>query len=133
MDHNAQPRRRVTTGDEQLDASQRAVLAAIAYTSETGDDKLPQAFGDMVDALEAKFRHEESLMETIGLPSIHTHREQHMRVLSALRLAEASLGVEPWLARHALILLEDWLELHVQTQDAVLALALELASAPPGN
>jgi hemerythrin-like metal-binding protein len=133
MEQIAQPRRRVTTGDAQLDAGQRALLAAIAYTSETGDDKLPQAFAEMVDTLEAKFRFEESLMETIDLPSIHTHREQHMRVLAALRLAESSLEVEPWLARHALALLEDWFELHVQTQDAVLALALELASAPPGN
>jgi hemerythrin-like metal-binding protein len=133
MERIASRHRRLSTGDEQLDAGHAALLAAIAAASEARDETLAPAFIDLVDTLENQFRHEEGLMEIIGLPSIHSHREQHMRVLTALRLAESALALEPWLARHATSLLSDWLEWHVQTQDTVLALALDLASRPPGN
>ena len=126
-------RRRLHSGDERLDAGYRAVQAALACTTQAHDEQLGKSFVELVDQLEQQFLHEEAMMETIDFPALHTHREQHARVLSALRLAEASLDAEPWLARHALSLLADWLELHAQTQDTVLALALELASAPPGK
>jgi hemerythrin-like metal-binding protein len=133
MDQTAPPHRHIITGDAQLDVSHRALQANLACCAAASDARLATSFGELVDSLERQFRHEESLMEIIELPALHAHREQHMRVLSALRLAESALPAEPWLARHALDLLEDWLELHAQTQDTVLAVALELASTPPGN
>lgn len=133
MDQTASSDRHVITGDAQLDASHRALRANLACCASASDARLAPSFGELVDSLERQFRHEENLMEIIELPALHVHREQHMRVLSALRLAESALPSEPWLARHALDLLANWLELHVQTQDTVLAVALELASTPPGN
>ena len=125
--------RRLSTGDAHLDAGHRALQAAIVYTSATRDDNLALAFGELLDTIERQFRHEEDLMETIDLPSLHCHREQHMRVLGALRLAEAGIEAQPWLARHAIDLLADWFELHAQTQDTVLALALAMAETPSGK
>jgi hemerythrin len=133
MEQIVSGRRRLSTGEAQLDAGYRAVQAALAYTEGTRDDNLGPAFTELVDTLEHQFRDEEALMESIDFPALHSHREQHMRVLTALRLAESALVPEPWLARHALGLLSNWLELHVQTQDTVLALALELADTPPGK
>jgi hemerythrin len=133
MEQHAAGRRRLSTGDAYLDAGHRALQAAIVYTAETRDDNLALAFGELLDTIERQFRHEEDLMETIDLPSLHCHREQHMRVLGALRLAATGIEAQPWLARHAVDLLADWIELHAQTQDTVLALALELVEGPPGK
>lgn len=123
-------RRRLSTGQHELDNGYRAVQAALAHTAGTRDDNLAPAYCDLIDTLEEQFRREEDLMETIAFPALHSHREQHMRVLGALRLAEAALEPEPWLARHAVVLLTDWLELHVHTHDTVLAIALELLDRP---
>lgn len=121
----------LATGLPSMDANNRHLLAMLDGLAQLDDQRFPSAYCDLVALIERDFRHEEALMESIGYPAQPVHREQHARVLGGLHCAEgALLKGDCGPARRSVELLPKWLELHIVTQDAALALAAELTSQP---
>jgi hemerythrin len=90
------------------------------------DDALAHGFAALVAAVEAAFRHEELIMETLGYVRLHEHREENAVILSALhRVLPDVEGGDHALGRQVLGALEDVLALHRLSAD------LALAAAPP--
>jgi hemerythrin len=113
-------------GIESLDQAHQALLAQMLQLAQANDDALDDGFALLVKHLERDFREEEDLMETIAYPAIQSHREQHARVLGALHVVAPG---DHAAAREALGLLPLWFQVHLSTQDAALAMALNLADA----
>jgi hemerythrin len=73
---------------------------------------------EQVCANEAGFRREEELMETFQCSDARLHREQHARMQAGLHHAAAALeSGDTAPARRALAALNDWLPIHIETQD----------------
>ena len=75
------------------------------------DDLVAHGFAALVAAVEAAFRHEELIMETLGYTHLHEHREENAVVLSALHhvLPEVERG-DHMLGRQVLSALVDVLD-----------------------
>jgi hemerythrin len=93
------------------------------------DDMVGRGFATLVAAVEAAFRHEELIMETLGYVHLHEHREENAVVLSALHhvLPDVERG-DHMLGRQVLAALVDVLDLHRLSGD----LALTVAAHPNG-
>jgi hemerythrin-like metal-binding protein len=118
------------TGNRSLDEEHQRLFDDLARTAALEGESFAAACSAIIAGIEHDFRHEEDLMEGIDYPALGPHREQHARVLGGLHHAEAALlrgDAAP--ARRCMELLPQWLELHIATQDAPLALLLEPASA----
>ena len=98
----------------------------IAEIAAGPDDLLGQAFAALVAAVEAAFRHEELIMETLGYAHLHEHREENAVVLSALHrvLPDVERG-DHMLGRQVLTALDEVLELHRLSGDLALTVAAE--------
>jgi hemerythrin len=94
------------------------------------DDRVADGFAALVAAVEAAFRHEELIMETLGYVHLHEHREENAVVLSALHhvLPDVERG-DHVLGRQVLSALVDVLDLHRLSAD----LALTVAAQPAGG
>jgi hemerythrin len=94
------------------------------------DDALVRGYATLVAAVEATFRREELIMETLGFVRLQEHRAENAVVLSALHhvLADVERGDQA-LARQVLAALDDVLALHRLSADLALAVASPLASA----
>jgi hemerythrin len=90
------------------------------------DDLLGQGFAALVAAVEAAFRHEELIMETLGYVHLHEHREENAVVLSALHrvLPDVERG-DHTLGRTVLAALVDVLALHRLSGDLALTVAAQ--------
>jgi hemerythrin len=99
----------------------------IAEIASGPDEMLGHAFVTLVAAVEAAFRHEELIMETLGYAHLHEHREENAVVLSALHrvLPDVERG-DHMLGREVLAALADVLDLHRLSGD----LALTVAARP---
>ena len=93
------------------------------------DDSMGRGFAALVAAVEAAFRHEELIMETLGYVHLHEHREENAVVLSALHhvLPDVERG-DHMLGRQVLAALVDVLDLHRLSGE----LALTVAAHPSG-
>lgn len=114
-------------GLPRIDGAHESVLRELTTLAETGDDDFCAAFCRLVERLEHDFLEEEALMEEIDYPGLHTHREQHARVLGALHQVSGHVmqgDIET--GRKAVELLPQWFLLHISTLDTALALAVEL-------
>ena len=94
------------------------------------DEMVGHGFATLVAAVEAAFRHEELIMETLGYVHLHEHREENAVVLSALHrvLPDVERG-DHMLGRQVLTALVDVLDLHRLSGD----LALAVAAHPNGT
>jgi len=94
------------------------------------DDMVGQGFAALVPAVEAAFRHEELIMETLGYVHLHEHREENAVVLSALHhvLPDVERG-DHVLGRQVLSALVDVLDLHRLSGDLALTVAAHPADA----
>jgi hemerythrin-like metal-binding protein len=118
------------TGNRSLDEEHQRLFDDLARTAALEGERFAAACGAIIAGIEHDFRREEDLMEAIDYPALAVHREQHARVLSGLHHAEAALqqgDAAP--ARRCMELLPKWLELHIATQDAPLALLLQVEPA----
>jgi len=125
----------MTLGNESMDASHMALMAAFSQVAAAGDASFAVDFATLTAAMESDFREEEATMERIEFPGLPVHREAHARVLSAMHHATADIKAGNFgPAREAIAYLPDWFMLHISTLDAALALALELADTnEPGQ
>jgi hemerythrin len=96
----------------------------IAALAAEPDDALAHGFAALVAAVEATFRHEELIMETLGYVHLHEHRAENAVVLSALHrvLPDVEQG-DHALGRQVLAALDDVLALHRLSADLALAVA----------
>jgi hemerythrin len=96
----------------------------IAALAAGPDDALAHGFAALVAAVEAMFRHEELIMETLGYVQLHEHRAENAVVLSALHrvLPDIEEG-DLVLGRQVLAALDDVLALHRLSADLALAVA----------
>lgn len=115
-------------GNFALDEAHRDLFVEMMRLCSAPDAELQDGLPLLCDKLERDFREEEDLMETLEMPGLREHREQHARVLSALHHVEAG---EPAALREAILLLPQWFQVHVQTMDRALAMGLERASMAP--
>ena len=92
---------------------------------------VPDAFHRLMHSAERLFWLEQQLMEAYDFPSRQTHLEQHARVLAGLHCVHSAvLKGESEQGRHAgCSLLMDWLSLHHDTIDAVLAVWVDYCSS----
>jgi hemerythrin len=94
------------------------------------DDMVGHAFAGLVAAVEAAFRHEELIMETLGYVRLHEHREENAVVLSALhRVLPDVEGGDHMLGRQVLAALAGVLDLHRLSGDLALTVAARPADA----
>lgn len=102
-------------------------IAAIAAGP---DDMVGQGFAALVAAVEAAFRHEELIMETLGYVHLHEHRAENAVVLSALHrvLPDVERG-DHILGRQVLAALDEVLALHRLSGDLALTVAAQPADA----
>ncbi len=115
-------------GVPSMDAAHRKLKAALARLAALPDDQFGAAFPDLVAAIEHDFRHEEDLMEAINYAGLHSHREEHARVLATLHQTELHVTAgEIATGREALHLLEQWFTVHETRIDAALGAAIERA------
>ncbi|HZX28028.1 MAG TPA: hemerythrin family protein [Telluria sp.] len=118
------------TGNDAIDRAHRKLLDDIERTRALPDADFTAACLAVFDAVGRDFRAEEELMEKIAYPGESVHREQHARVLGGVHHAEAALlRGDPFPARRCLELLPQWMQLHFETQDAPLAVALSILPA----
>lgn len=108
-------------GVDDIDEAHRALLDMINALLDGEDGDIVRGMAPLVDMLERDFREEELQMEQVDYAGIRTHREQHARVLATLhRLPSGDAAA----ARAALILLPQWLSVHLSTFDSALAAAV---------
>lgn len=93
--------------------ARNGLMAQVRAAASEPDERFPTAFARVVAAIEAAFRHEETLMETIGFPGIREQRRDNALLLNALhhaapRVEAGELGI----GRDALAVLPDLLSLH---------------------
>lgn len=111
-----------------MDAAHQKLLEEFARLEGMADEQFGEAFSALIATVERDFRQEEDMMEQIAYPSLHTHREQHARVLGALHHADPFVNDgDLTQAREALTLLPQWFLLHQSTMDLALAAALDVA------
>lgn len=115
-------------GVDKVDAAHRQLLEQMNGLLNGSDSDVAQGMEALVTAMERDFREEEALMEQIAYPGIRAHMEQHARVLATLHRIEPG---DVAAARAALVLLPQWFEVHLETLDTALAVALDLAATPP--
>ena len=108
-------------GVDDIDEAHRALLDMINALLDGEDGDIVRGMAPLVDMLERDFREEELQMEQVDYPGIRTHREQHARVLATLhRIAPGYVAA----SRAGLILLPQWLSVHLSTFDSALAAAV---------
>ena len=102
----------------------RQLCRRVAGLASGPDDALVRGFGALVAAVEAGFRHEELLLETLGATRVHAQREDNAVVLCALHrvLPDVERG-DCVLGRQVLAALAGVLDLHRLSADLALALA----------
>lgn len=118
-------------GDPALDTAHGKTFEALIQTLAMPETQFVDAYGGVVDEIEADFRHEEQLMESCQCADAALHREQHARMLAGLHHAASALAQgEAGPARLALRDLVDWLPFHIATQDRHLLRAVQASTQP---
>jgi len=107
--------------------ARKCLCQRVGHAAAAPDDGFARAYATVVAAVEAGFRHEELIMETLGFAQLQAHRAENAVVLSALhRVLPDVEGGDCALGRQVLAALLDVLELHRLSTD----LALTVAARP---
>lgn len=67
--------------------TRKVLLGRVRAAVRVPDPAFPVAFARLVAAIEAAFRHEETLMETVGFPGVREQRRDNALLLNALHHA----------------------------------------------
>lgn len=104
--------------------ARKHLLVQVRDTAGEPDERFPAAFTRLVAAIEAAFRHEESLMETAGVPGLREQRQDNALLLNALHhaLPQVEAG-NLAVGREVVAALRDLLSLHRLNSLWVLATA----------
>jgi hemerythrin len=114
----------LSVGLPDMDSSHLSMLVSLEHLGQTSDESFPLAFESMVAEVERDFADEEAMMESIDFPALHSHREQHARVLSGLHHALPRIqSGDIAFGREVIGLLPQWFSFHIATMDTALAAA----------
>jgi methyl-accepting chemotaxis protein len=117
-------------GVPAMDDAHKALVEELARLATVPDSEFGAGLDLLIAEMERDFREEEALMETIDLPALRSHREQHARVLSALHhVVPDVLKGDYSSARKVIELMPQWFLVHLSTMDAALAAALDSAGS----
>ena len=111
--------------------ARKSLCHRLEQTAAESDEHFAQDFPAMVAAVEAGFRHEELLMETLGYERLREHREENAVILCALHrvMPQVEHG-DLALGRQVLEALRDVLALHRLSSDLALAMAPQAQHMP---
>ena len=118
-----------------MDRLHRELFSTLDEISCVSDHEFPEGYARLVRKIERVFREEEEWMENVHFPAMHTHQEQHARVLGGLHNVHMSvMGGDIQIGRKVVDhLLPQWLAFHVSTMDTALAVAVQMSSASNGE
>ncbi len=104
--------------------ARKALCHRLDQASAEADEHFPRAYTGVVAAVEAGFRHEELMMETLGYERLREHIEENAVILGALHrvMAQVEYG-DCVLGRQVLAALRDVLVLHRLSTDLAAATA----------
>lgn len=112
----------LSVGLPEMDSSHLSMARSLEHLGQMDDDMFPLAFERLVAEVERDFADEETMMESIDFPALHSHREQHARVLSGLHHALPRIqSGDIALGREVIELLPQWFSFHIATMDTALA------------
>lgn len=104
--------------------ARKALCERIAGAAAGSDQALATAFPALVAAVEAGFRREELVMETLGIARVREQRQDNALILSALHHAMPAVERgDLVLGRQVIAALLDLLDLHRLSADLLLAVA----------
>jgi len=120
------------TGVTAIDELHQSFAETMRLAAEADDPEFAGQYGTFVKAAERTFSIEEYWMEEIDCPLLHSHREQHARVLGALHNVHGRvMGGDIALGREVVgKLLPQWFAFHVATMDVALAVMLASEQTP---
>ena len=113
-----------SVGDPAVDHEHRELIDLVNSTAgaiETGraQTEIDQAFGDLLRGISAHFAHEEHQMRAAGYDQINVHKEDHERLIDALRDIMDAGAQEPERSATRLVeVLGDWFTGHFSSHDA---------------
>lgn len=114
-------------GLEPLDTAHRLLLGDLLRLSEGDECQVIAAFPCVICAVEHVFRYEEALMDYCDEKAFQTHIEQHARVLGVLhQVAPSVMRGDAWVGRYTIMLLYEWLLLHIASADTGIVAALRI-------
>jgi hemerythrin len=119
------------SGAPAMDGLHHDLFSTLEELSCTTDHEFLQGYGELVRKVEQTFRAEEQWMEDTGFSAMHTHQEQHARVLGGLhnvhlQVMDGDLAIGRRVVDE---LLPQWLAFHIATMDTALAVAMQMAPA----
>jgi hemerythrin len=121
------------SGVRAMEASHRVLLVEMERAAIVPDAEFADCYAALVASVEHDFASEEQAMEEIDFSGLKIHREQHAKILGGPHHAASKVrGGDIAAGRVAIELLPKWFEFHICTMDAALAVALQIASLPPG-
>jgi len=95
------------------------MLAQVRDTAREADARFPAAFWRLVDAIEAMFRNEETLLEMACCEALHTRRQDNALLLAALHHAASRVdGGNLGIGRELVAVLPDLLSRHRSARPA---------------
>ncbi len=104
----------------------------LSYLMTAPDHEFGPSLFALIARMERDFHEEEALMERIDFPDLHSHREQHARLLATLHHLVPKVMVGDYdLARISIEVLPHWLLCHLVKMDAALIAALDVAELYP--
>lgn len=93
--------------------ARKSLLAQVRAAAGEPDGSFPAAYTRLVAAIEAAFRHEETLMEAIGFPGVREQRRDNALLLNALHhVAPRVEAGEHGIGREVVAALPELLSLH---------------------
>ena len=116
-------------GVPNIDALHQSFVEILAKLNTASDEQFAHQYNALVANMERDFYEEEQQMEEIAFPALHSHREQHARVLSAMHHAQGHVMCGDIVAgRDVIALLPQWFTFHLSTMDAALAITIQMDS-----
>ncbi len=113
-----------SVGDPGVDYEHRELVDLVNVAAADILDNKPEAdveraLGDLLRAVTAHFAHEEHQMRAAGYDELAVHKDDHERLIDALRdiMDDRDIGA-PAAAERLTRVLEDWFTGHFSTHDA---------------
>ena len=109
-------------GIPQMDEAHKELFYMLAQLQDASDEDFASGTQELMRALEEDLRAEDDLMKASAYERREEHTAEHMRIMACLR--HAMQAEDHAYGRKAIRLLAVWLQAHMDTMDAALAVAL---------
>ncbi len=113
-----------SVGDAAVDHEHRELIDLVnatagAIQSDSSEAEIDQAFGDLLRGISAHFAHEEQQMRAASYDQTRPHKDDHERLIDALRdIMDAKAHAPDRSAAHLVEVLGNWFTGHFSSHDA---------------